>query len=121
MDLVVDLPDRSRLMSFRFTLRADGRFVMDRLYPTSADGKLYLLDESCRRYNPAARSYNADICPSFDSMQQLLVSLKEVTDVADAGRVLPRSVPAHAGPQSSVIATVPPTGRAISFEPNLYR
>ena len=117
MDLVVDLPDRSRLMSFRFTLRADGRFVMDRHYPTSTDGKLYLLDESCRRYNPAARSYNAESCPSFDSMQQLLVSLKEVADVADTGRVVPRS----AEPQSSVIASVPPTGRARSFEPNLYR
>jgi hypothetical protein len=82
-DVVVG-PER-RLISFRFTLRDDYMWVLDRIFPKGPSGRTSVLLRG--------RAYNRAEAPAFPTMSELLMS---VAEVAEASQItMPASPSAH--------------------------
>ena len=107
-DLVVG--PTSKLVSFRFTCREeDYKYVMDKTYPLDAHGRQRLLD-SHFNFDPAITPYTPAV-PAFESLPELLMSIKEVNDIATTGAVLPPS-PGAARADAAMQAIGVPAARA---------
>ena len=81
------------MRSFRFTCRLDDlKFVMDRTYPVDlGSGRLRVLDDDNHLDIMAASRYDAATAPAFDTMEELLMHVKEINDLATTGCIVATS------------------------------
>ena len=78
------------MRSFRFTCRLeDLKYVMDKSYPLEpGTGRIRMLN-SYNQFDDAAISrYDAATAPAFDTMEELLMNVKEINDLTTTGGIV---------------------------------